>query len=108
MEIEVVLDEPPSRGPLSGLAAALNKIQTTHLLSLAVDLPRMTSTYLKELWACTQPGKGVIPQNGKFLESLCAIYPAERVTVAQAALSDKDVSLRRFVSILSAQRQIRF
>src|SRR5437867_2135004 len=38
-EIETVLDEPPSRGPLSGLAAALKIIQTTHLLALAIDLP---------------------------------------------------------------------
>src|SRR5438552_6491344 len=40
-EIEVVLDDPPSRGPLSGLSAVLNKMQTTHALALAIDLPRM-------------------------------------------------------------------
>ena len=34
-EIETVLDEPPARGPLSGIVAALKKMETTHLLALA-------------------------------------------------------------------------
>jgi len=41
LEIEAVLDDPPSRGPLSGLAAALRRLRTSHLLALAIDLPRM-------------------------------------------------------------------
>src|SRR5215469_1433267 len=53
-DIEVALDEPPSRGPLSGLVAALGKIQTTHLLALAVDLPRMASEHICKLWARAQ------------------------------------------------------
>jgi molybdopterin-guanine dinucleotide biosynthesis protein A len=44
--VEVILDEPPSRGPLSGVAAALSRLQTPQLLALAVgvntpdDLPQ--------------------------------------------------------------------
>ena len=34
-DVEIVLDTPPSRGPLSGLAAALVATETNHLLSLA-------------------------------------------------------------------------
>jgi molybdopterin-guanine dinucleotide biosynthesis protein A len=107
-DIEVALDEPPSRGPLSGLAAALGRIQTTHLLALAVDLPQMTSAHLKELWALAEPGIGVIPQNEEFVEPLCAIYPVEAMNLAKEALPDKDVSMRRFVENLEARRQIRF
>ncbi|MGH7980442.1 MAG: NTP transferase domain-containing protein, partial [Limisphaerales bacterium] len=49
--VEAALDAAPSRGPLEGLAAALGKIQTTHLLALAIDLPRMTSAHLTKLRA---------------------------------------------------------
>src|SRR5436190_20139911 len=42
-DIEVVLDRPPSCGPLSGLSAMLETVQTSHLLVLAIDLPQMTS-----------------------------------------------------------------
>ncbi|MGC9944666.1 MAG: NTP transferase domain-containing protein, partial [Verrucomicrobiota bacterium] len=36
LEMEVVLDKAPSRGPLSGVAAALCRLRTSHLLVLAV------------------------------------------------------------------------
>src|SRR5450631_272010 len=43
LETELLLDEPPSRGPLSGLTRALASTQTSHLVVLAVDMPFMTS-----------------------------------------------------------------
>jgi molybdopterin-guanine dinucleotide biosynthesis protein A len=103
-EIDVVLDEPPSRGPLSGLAAALRKIRTTHLLALAIDLPRMSAAHLQKLWNAAQPGCGVVPMNGDEFEPLCAVYPGEEDTIAamQNALSGGDVSLRGVVKALMA------
>ncbi|HTV43020.1 MAG TPA: molybdenum cofactor guanylyltransferase [Candidatus Sulfotelmatobacter sp.] len=107
-EMDVALDEPPSRGPLSGLVAALEKIQTTHLLALAIDLPRMTSEHLRKLWALAEPGIGIVPQNDGLMEPLCAIYPAEAMNTAREALSWEDVSLRSLVRTLAAQKRIRF
>src|SRR4029077_13971146 len=48
-ELDVVADEAPSRGPLSGLAAALAKMHGSHLLALAIDMPFMNPTYLGSL-----------------------------------------------------------
>ena len=107
-EIEVALDAPPSRGPLSGLVAALEKIQTTHLLALAVDLPRISSEHLRKLWGLAEPGLGIIPQNDGLIEPLCAIYPAEAINALRAGLSEKDVSLSRFIGTLADQKRIRF
>src|SRR5262245_41494556 len=45
-DVGVVLDEPPSCGPVSGLLAAFACLSTSHLLVLAVDLPNMTSEHL--------------------------------------------------------------
>src|SRR5271157_815455 len=59
--VEVVVDKTPSRGPLSGVAAALCHLQTSHLLVLAIDLPQMTTEHLRKLWGLSQPGTGVIP-----------------------------------------------
>src|SRR5205823_12455140 len=39
--VQFVSDEPPSRGPLSGLSGTLAGISTDHLLSLALHLPLM-------------------------------------------------------------------
>ena len=104
-EIEAVLDQPPSFGPLSGLVAVLKQMQTTHLLVLAIDLPRMTVTHLWTLWRMAKPGTGVIPQNGDFFEPLCAIYPSEAAGIAQRNLSNREFSLQTLAQNLSRQNR---
>src|SRR4051794_21524838 len=44
-DVQFIQDVPPSRGPLSGIAASLVKIRTRHLLALAIDMPFMTENY---------------------------------------------------------------
>ena len=107
-EIETVLDAPPSRGPLSGLSAALKHIRTTHLLALAIDLPEMTSAHLCGLWSLAHPGIGVVPRRGKFIEPLCAVYAREGTVAAEKALVSEDASLHGLVGTLVARRQIRY
>ena len=48
-DVRFVADDSPSRGPLSGIAAALSHIETDHLLALAIDMPFMTENFLREL-----------------------------------------------------------
>jgi len=98
--IEIVADESPSRGPLSGLSAALDRLQTSHLLALAIDLPRMTAEQLRKICALAEPGRGVIPLNGENFEPLCAIYPIEAAAVARAALAGGELSLQRLARTL--------
>ena len=96
----VVLDEPTSRGPLSGLVAALQHLRTTHLLALAVDLPHMTADHLQSLWSLARQGRGVIPQQADFYEPLCAIYPAEARALAAQALTTGQFSLQSLAQVL--------
>ena len=105
--IEVVPDKLPSRGPLSGVASGLSRLQTSHLLVLAVDLPQMTTAHLRELWGLSRPGTGVIPLNGGYFEPLCAIYPAEAAVVAEARLNSPDASLQGFAAMLRQLSQVR-
>ena len=99
-EVEFVLDEPPSRGPLSGIAAALRRLSTSHLLVLAIDLLRMTPEHLRQLRALAGPGCGVIPRRGELFEPLCALYPVEAASPAQTVLAGGDVSLQHFARVL--------
>jgi len=99
-EIEVVTDQSPSHGPLSGVAAGLRRLQTSHLLVLAIDLPQMTTGHLFKLWSHARPGSGVIPLHGDYLEPLCAIYPAEALTAAEEALNSGNASLQPFAQKL--------
>jgi molybdenum cofactor guanylyltransferase len=93
-EVQFVSDEPPSRGPLSGLSAALPRIRTDHLLALAVDMLFMSENYLRLLCKLIEPGRGVLPMIGDRAEPLSAIYPKDAGIDFIAALSGSDFSLQ--------------
>jgi molybdopterin-guanine dinucleotide biosynthesis protein A len=103
---EVILDEPPSRGPLSGIAAALFRVKTSHLLVLGIDLPNMTAEHLRQLVSTIQPGRGVIPVKECRFESVCAIYAREAVVAAQECLAGENLSLQYFANELVRQKLV--
>ena len=103
---ELLLDDPPSRGPLSGLTKALAAMRTTHLLALAVDMPFMTSEPLRNLCNRVQPGLGVVPMIHDQAEPLAAIYPAEAAADFAAGLAGADFSLQRVVQKLAAEKKL--
>ena len=105
--VEVILDVPPSRGPLSGVAAALLRLQTSHLLALAVDMPRMSLKFLEKLVAMSGDGCGVIPENDELFEPLCAIYPIQAAAAAAQAVTQRDVSMQNFARLLCGQDLLR-
>jgi molybdopterin-guanine dinucleotide biosynthesis protein A len=92
--VQFVSDEPPSRGPLSGLSATLARISTNHLLALAIDMPLMTENYLRLICNLIEPGRGVLPMIGNRAEPLVAIYPNGTGTDFLMALSGSDFSLQ--------------
>lgn len=106
-DTELLLDEPPSRGPLSGLAKALERMQTSHLLVLAVDMPFMTREQLQFLCGEATEGCGVVPVVRERAEPLAAIYPKESASDFAAALGGHDYSLQRLVRQLAASGKIR-
>ncbi len=94
-DAELLLDGPPSRGPLSGLTRALERMQTSHLVVLAVDMPFMTSEQMGTLWDLATLGCGVLPMIGDRAEPLAAIYPREASGDFLAALAGDERHPRR-------------
>jgi molybdenum cofactor guanylyltransferase len=98
--VQFVADDPPSRGPLTGLAATLARMHAKHLLVLAIDMPFMIEKYLRFLCGQIEPGRGVLPKIDNRAEPLVAIYPQEALANVQSALSGKDFSLQTVTSCL--------
>jgi molybdopterin-guanine dinucleotide biosynthesis protein A len=96
-DIQFVADDPPSRGPLSGLAASLDRMSTSHLLAIAIDMPWMSNKYLEFLCAQIEPGRGVVPKIGDRAEPLVAIYPREAALHTGNALTGSDFSLQSLI-----------
>ena len=106
-DVTFVADVPPSRGPLSGLAAAMNRMSTSHLLTLAIDMPWMSSEYVEFLCAQMEPGRGVLPKIGDRAEPLAAIYPREAAIETAKAVAGTDFSLQSLVCDLVAVGKLR-
>ena len=93
-DVGFVADISPSRGPLSGLAASLARMRTTHLLALAIDMPFMTENFLRHVCDQIEACVGVVPKIDNRAEPLAAIYPREAVIDFQNALAGTDFSLQ--------------
>jgi molybdopterin-guanine dinucleotide biosynthesis protein A len=106
-DTELLLDVPPSRGPLSGLTKALTQMQTSHLVVLAVDMPFVTREELRLLCSLATEGCGVVPVIGERVEPLAAIYPREAALEFMAALAGTDFSLQRLIGKLVAAGKMR-
>ena len=105
--VKFVADDPPSRGPLSGIAASLAHIHTAHLLALAIDMPFMNENYLRYLCDQIEPGVGVLPKIRDRAEPLAAIYPREADTDFRSALAGTDFSLQSVVRRLVESGKLR-
>jgi molybdenum cofactor guanylyltransferase len=105
--VQFVPDRPPSRGPLSGLAATLTRIRTDHLLALAIDMPFVTEEVLRSLCNSIEPGRGVIPMIGDRAEPLAAVYPKGAEIDLTAALSGSDFSLQSLTKKLVEAGKLR-
>ena len=105
-EIPLLTDAAPGLGPLAGIAEALTVMRSPLLVVLAVDLPRMTTGFLRELIRAGNDGCGVVPQRdrsaGGFYEPLGAVYPREALPYARHRLAGDDLSLQGFVRELVA------
>ena len=106
-DVELLLDDPPSRGPLSGLTKALAAMRTTHVIALAVDMPFMTGEEMRELLSHATSDAGVVPIISNQAEPLAAIYPAQSAADFVTALSGPDFSLQRIVRRLSDDGKVR-
>lgn len=74
-EIETVPDLRADRGPLGAFEALFARIDTSHLLVVAVDMPYLTVGLLEELRVRCTRAAGVVPLCDGRLEPLAAIYP---------------------------------
>jgi molybdopterin-guanine dinucleotide biosynthesis protein A len=86
-------DIPEIPGPLAGLLAALEwarAMGATHVIVLAVDLPKMTTEFLSELWTTSSPAVGAVPSQSSGAEPLAAVYPVEALeSLRQQAAGDR-------------------
>lgn len=96
----VLFDLEPGVGPLGGIERGLHACGSPLLLVLAVDLLRMTSTFLQKLAAHCDRLTGAVPALAGEVEPLAAIYPKRCHAFASEALTKSRHSAREFAPVL--------
>jgi molybdopterin-guanine dinucleotide biosynthesis protein A len=91
------MDAASGLGPLSGIVRALECSRFRRVLALAVDMPRMTETYLSRLLDLSSDECGVVAEGESGFEGLCAVYPVAILPLARELLADRSRSLQRLV-----------
>jgi molybdopterin-guanine dinucleotide biosynthesis protein A len=95
--VETIADEMAGGGPLAAVAAALGRLLSPHLVVLAVDLPLMTTAFLRSLLQLCGPRRGVVARRGDRFEPLAAVYAKRSLQLAAAALRDGQFSMQSFI-----------
>lgn len=75
------------KGPFGGLLASLQEARGTHVITLAVDLPRLPVSWVERLQTSCAAGVGAVGHNPRIgaFEPLAAIYPVQLRTLATEA-----------------------
>ena len=94
----IIPDAQQDAGPLAGVVAALRYCKMPLLLMLAIDLPNMTSNYLRELVDSCASNMGIIPSDVDRIEPIAAVYPKRALAIAENCLASRDLSLQRFAA----------
>jgi len=95
--LRLVSDAVKNAGPLAGLSACLNLLESDLLVAMAVDLPRIDASFLQKLLAQCSPAIGVVCQRGDFFEPLAAIYPRGFRVLAAEHLAQRHHRLQDLV-----------
>ena len=103
----VLLDREPGCGPLGGIERALAATQAPLLLVLAVDLPGMTTAFLRKLAERCDPLTGAVPKLTGKLEPLAAIYPKRCRFIALDCLLKCRRAARDFADACLRERAVR-
>jgi molybdenum cofactor guanylyltransferase len=97
-----IADDTPGLGPLGGITTILRRITTPWLLVLAVDMPAMTSDFLRTLVAEARDGRGIIPTLDDYPEPLAALYPRAALALAESQLARGERRMETFARDLAA------
>jgi len=94
----IVHDSVPDAGPLAGLVAVLAAARHPWVLVIAVDLPRLDTSFLNRLLSIGAGRTGVAPHGPRGYEPLAALYPRTLLPALEAALRVGCCSLQPLIA----------
>ncbi|MGR3319100.1 MAG: molybdenum cofactor guanylyltransferase [Candidatus Anammoxibacter sp.] len=108
LNLNVIKDIYPEKGPLGGIYTGLINSSSFYTFVLACDMPFVESKLIKQLEAYTKikPEKYdvIVPQNGKQLEPLHAFYSKNCIEPIRNQIEDNDLRIINFFSKVKVKK----
>ncbi len=106
-DIHIIPDAIENMGPMAGVMSCLDLLQSDLLVVLAIDLPRISSSFLKNLLTRCTPQCGIVARHGNFFEPLAAIYPKKVCELARQQLRRGRGAMQDFVRVAMQHESLR-
>ncbi|MEE8335285.1 MAG: molybdenum cofactor guanylyltransferase [Candidatus Neomarinimicrobiota bacterium] len=94
----MIIDHFNFDAPINGLYTALKKTDSDWNLLLSCDLPLLTSSIIRKLWAALEPENNVIiPHTINGLEPTCAFYHRNLLKKCESMILEGEFSLQKLI-----------
>jgi molybdopterin-guanine dinucleotide biosynthesis protein A len=94
----LLYDRQPGLGPVAGLDAALRASSAERIVVLAVDMPAITTEFLRRLLAEAGEG-GIVPRLEGFYYGMVAVYPRDIQPLVEEVLAGEDRSFQHLIRL---------
>ena len=101
LQLTIVEDAVPNRGPLGGLHAAHRKLGATRALVVASDYPFLEEDALRRILREDPKGGIVLPHVDGRAHPLCALYAPDALAAVHEALERGELMVMSFVGRLT-------
>lgn len=103
----VLTDLEPGLGPMSGIERALREAASPLVLVMPVDVPQMTTEFLRMLACHCDRFTGAVPTHQGEMEPLVAIYPKRCHVYAVLSLAKADYAAHHFTAACLREHAVR-
>jgi molybdopterin-guanine dinucleotide biosynthesis protein A len=102
LDVDVVKDILPYRGPLGGILSGLLVSQHSHAFVIACDMPLIDSKIVRELVRQRHEHDVVVAAHDDGIEPLLGVYSKNCIKPLEESLFNGDLSLKDFLSGLNS------
>ncbi len=101
---EIILDQYPGCGPLSGIQAALSQVKTPYIFVVACDMPCITTANIHRILNLIDDWDVIIPYRNGHWEPLFALYRQSCLKPIEIILQQQQYRVESFFSQVKVKK----
>ena len=100
LQVKVVADIIPGKGPLVGIYTALENSPAPYVFIMACDMPYPSPVLIRCMLAAAPGGEAVVPRHGDYIEPLFAVYSRDILDRIRARIEEGRLKIHELIQEL--------